>query len=272
LILKCINYLYQGNKMDPRIQRFVDEMERLNSLIYPGRNAKYRIEEGSKFYNIRQRYDGMPPAAEKHNIARIDKNNLDVYSSTGTKPRGNLNNQYGGFDLIDGYGVIVNDQNYKTRLHQLSQYNQPQYNQPQYNPMINYNQPQFQSQYNRMVYNQPQPQYNPMVNNTSISDPRIQKFLREAITLRKKIFDDSILSIIEGNKFYNIKEYFADGHSMPVNYIRIEKDTLDVYSASGTKPRGNLNNQYGGFDLIDGYGVIVNNQKYKDRLKQLNIQ
>lgn len=56
-------------------------------------------------------------------------------------------------------------------------------------------------------------------------------------------------------------------NSFPV--ARIDVRTLEVYSPHGKVARGTLHNQYGGFDLINWRGVIVNNQSALKRRMEL---
>ena len=110
--------------------------------------------------------------------------------------------------------------------------------------------------------------YNPIT--MSITEhPLIQNLYKEFIKLRI-ITNDFFSNIVIKDlvKWVHISETGAIGEE--VIYIRIDKNTLDVYSKSGKVPKGNLRDSpYHGFDLIDGYGVIVNTGKYKKRLEDL---
>ena len=105
--------------MDTRqVHTFVAELEALARQRNPAINLI--VNEGPRFIIIRERYPTMPPAALNNIYARIEKGTLNVYSQSGKKPRGNLNNPYGGLDLIDPYGVIVNEQKHQRRLDELN--------------------------------------------------------------------------------------------------------------------------------------------------------
>lgn len=52
--------------------------------------------------------------------------------------------------------------------------------------------------------------------------------------------------------------------------VVIYKNNFDIYAPSGKVPRGSLYDEpYHGFDVIDGWGVIVNNSKHKIRIEDI---
>lgn len=106
--------------MNTQVYTFVRELETLAKQRNPDVNLI--TSEGPRFIIIRERYPMIPPAALNNIYAKIEKGTLDVYSQSGKKPRGNLNNPYGGLDLIDQSGVIVHNQKYQRRLDQLNTY------------------------------------------------------------------------------------------------------------------------------------------------------
>ena len=107
-------------------------------------------------------------------------------------------------------------------------------------------------------------QYSPEI----INNPLLFNFIEE---LRRLIGQrGNTITTTIGTKYINVNDVSPDGKSNLL--ARIDRKTLDVLSPTGKAPRGNLNNTYGGFDLIDQYGVIVNANKYKTRLAQLNQQ
>ncbi|SNW62236.1 Hypothetical protein ORPV_332 [Orpheovirus IHUMI-LCC2] len=100
-----------------KITRFVEEMEKLMRL----RNDTIRLKivEGNKYYNVREEYEGMSESEKSLNYIRISKDTLDVYTSTGKKSRGNLNNEYGGLDLVNKEGIILVKCKHEKRIQEL---------------------------------------------------------------------------------------------------------------------------------------------------------
>lgn len=104
-----------------------------------------------------------------------------------------------------------------------------------------------------------------------MDDPKVRAFVEEQEKLCKRYNDQHKVFVTEGRKYLHINVDTQSPCGRPSYIGRIDKKTLDVYSQSGKKPRGNINNQYGGFDLIDMYGVIVNDEKYRKRLSELGF-
>lgn len=88
---------------------------------------------------------------------------------------------------------------------------------------------------------------------------KIIPFLEEA---RKLSGRD--ITLKEGPRFISLVDGFG------YTFARVDKETGDVYSQSGSKPQGNLmTSPYGGRELISETGVIVNRQKAERRLQEL---
>lgn len=104
---------------DPRIQTFLDELQRIMATNPDHPNPQFVIKEGPKFVTLGRRL--QPPFNQDivNTVTKIDKNTLDVYSASGTKPRGNLKDQFKGLDLISPSGIIVNRQGVAQRLAQI---------------------------------------------------------------------------------------------------------------------------------------------------------
>lgn len=89
------------------LEQFIQEARRLS-----GRDIQAKV--GPRFTNLVYRDIGR-----QYIYARIDSQG-NIYSQSGSKPRGNLQDEpYHGIDLIDKYGVIVNDLKYAGRLTEL---------------------------------------------------------------------------------------------------------------------------------------------------------
>lgn len=92
---------------------------------------------------------------------------------------------------------------------------------------------------------------------------KIVPFLEEARRLSGKE-----ITLKEGPRFISL--VYPDGN-FEYTFARVEKETGDVYSQSGSQAKGNLfTSPYQGRELIDTWGVIVNRQKAERRLQQLN--
>jgi hypothetical protein len=90
----------------------------------------------------------------------------------------------------------------------------------------------------------------------------MDRFIEEAQRLTGK----DIL-IADGTRFIILK--YKSGNFEYI-FARIEKGTGDIYSASGKTPKGNIYaSPYGGIDVINERGVIVNKQKLARRLNEL---
>ena len=110
--------------------------------------------------------------------------------------------------------------------------------------------------------------YNPMTMGIT-EHPLIQNLYKEFIKLRIIFNNNSMIDLrgLYSDKWVYIYE-IKNGQDHI--YIRIDKNTLDIYSKYGKVPKGNLRDTpYHGFDLIDNYGVIVGASKCEKRLKEI---
>ena len=96
-------------------------------------------------------------------------------------------------------------------------------------------------------------------------EDKLNSFIEEA----RRLSGEDIIAET-GTRFINL--VFTSEHNHKYIYARIEKATGDIYSQSGTTARGNLlTSPYGGKELIDKYGVIVNRSKLQRRLQDLTV-
>lgn len=96
----------------------------------------------------------------------------------------------------------------------------------------------------------------------SVGD-KIIPFLEEARRLSGKE-----ITLKEGPRFISL--VYQNGN-FEYTFARVERETGDVYSQSGSQSKGNLiTSPYQGKELIDSAGVIVNRQKAARRLRELD--
>ena len=91
---------------------------RLNALLEEGRRLSGRplvLSPGSRFINLTYDEDGR-----KYTYARVESATGDIYSQSGTQPRGNIYaGPYYGLEAIGPYGVLVNPTKLNQRLREL---------------------------------------------------------------------------------------------------------------------------------------------------------
>lgn len=93
--------------MDPsqyRINNFIIEFKRIynlnpNNIQYSSWEVKY----GSRWIIL----IGII-TNKSHMLFKIDSETCDIYAPRDIKPRGNINNEFNGFNLFDNRGIIYN--------------------------------------------------------------------------------------------------------------------------------------------------------------------
>ena len=93
--------------MDPKVTAFYNEILRVMRTNPDNPNIQLEIKQGPKYITIGERLQRPANTNVVNTVTRIDRQTLDVYSASGSKVRGNLNDPQGGFDLISMYGIRV---------------------------------------------------------------------------------------------------------------------------------------------------------------------
>jgi len=68
-------------------------------------------------------------------------------------------------------------------------------------------------------------------------------------------------------------ERYDNGYIKKFPVLYLDKTNGDIYPPNGKNPQGNVHDEFGGLEYIDGRGnVLINRQRRKERLESLKFQ
>lgn len=103
------------------------------------------------------------------------------------------------------------------------------------------------------------------------TEDNITKFKNYIVT-KRKLKEDNVIRRGKSMIRLYYEFGFGNGNTEKFSEVYIDKNTGDIYSGSGIKPLGNVNDKFGGFEYIKDNGDLLARRDIKNRIIELQKQ